>query len=122
MELLSNKIREYRFRNSEMTQKELVRRVSVSRQTMNAIENCRHVPTVAVAIRIADVFCVSVDQLFELDYEGKAARREQVAKVATDRSRAASEKPIEIEGRQVQLEETSTRQITLASLRNVIGS
>jgi putative transcriptional regulator len=105
-----------------MTQKELVRRVSVSRQTMNAIENCRHVPTVAVAIRIADVFCVSVDQLFELEYEGKAARREQVAKVATDRSRAASEKPIEIEGRQVQLEETSTRQITLASLRNVIGS
>lgn len=104
-----------------MTQKELAGRVGVSRQTMNAIENCRHVPTIAVAIRIADVFSVSVDQLFELDYEGKPARRVQAARVAPNRSRTTIEKPIEIEGRHVTLEEASTRQISLASLRNIIG-
>jgi DNA-binding XRE family transcriptional regulator len=48
---LSNKIRELRFKNGEMTQKHLAERVGVSRQTMNAIENGRHAPTVDVAIR-----------------------------------------------------------------------
>ena len=70
MEQLSNKIREQRFKNGEMTQKVLAAKVGISRQTMNAIENCRHAPTVTVAIRIADVFRVSVDQLFALEYEG----------------------------------------------------
>lgn len=105
-----------------MTQKELAGHVGASRQTMNAIENCRHVPTVAVAIRIADVFSVSVDQLFELDYDGKLARHVQAARVAVDRSRTTNEKPNEIEGSYIPLEEASTRQISLASLRNVIGS
>ena len=68
---LTNKIRKYRFDNGEMTQKALAERIGISRQTMNAIENCRHAPTVTVAIRIADVFHVSVDQLFDLDYDGK---------------------------------------------------
>ncbi len=122
MDLLSNKIREYRFRDGEMTQKELAGRVGVSRQTMNAIENCRHAPTVAVAMRIADVFYVSVDQLFKLDYDGKPARRGPAAKVAPERSQATTEKPIEIKGRHEPLEETPTRQISLTGLRNVIGS
>ena len=122
MDLLSNKIREYRFRNGEMTQKALAGRVGISRQTMNAIENCRHAPTVAVAIRMADVFDVSVRQLFELDYDGKPARREQAATVALERSPATTEKPLEIEVGHEPIEEESTRQISLASLGGVIGS
>ena len=78
MDTLTNKIRENRFRHGEVTQKELAGRVGVSRQTINAIENGRHAPTVAVAIRIADVFGVAVDQLFELAYDGKPARHEPV--------------------------------------------
>ncbi len=70
---LSNEIRELRFKNGEMTQKHVAERVAVSRQTMNAIENGRHAPTVYVATRIADVFGITVDQLFEPDYVGKPA-------------------------------------------------
>ncbi len=72
---LSNKIRNFRFENDEMTQKQLAQLVGVSRQTMNAIENCKHAPTIDVAIRVADVFGVSVGQMSEYDYEGKPERR-----------------------------------------------
>lgn len=71
MDLISNKIRELRFKNGEMTQKALADQVGVSRQTMNAIENCRHAPTIDVAMRIADVFRESVDDVFALDYKDK---------------------------------------------------
>jgi len=68
---LSNSIRELRFKHGEMTQAQLARLVGVSRQTINAIENCKHGPTIDVAIRIADVFRESVDRVFEFEYEGK---------------------------------------------------
>lgn len=122
MTILSNKIREYRFRNGEMTQKELAGRVGVSRQTMNSIENCRRAPTVIVAIRMADILQTSVDQLFELDYDGKPARREQAAMVTPERSRLAIEKPAEIKGRHAPEKEESKQHISMASLRNVLGS
>jgi len=122
MTLLSNKIREYRIRNGEMTQKALAERVGISRQTMNAIENCRHAPTVSVAIRMADVFHVSVDQLFDLEYEGKPARREQVASVAIERSQATIERPINLKVKHEPMEKTAERKTSLADLRNVIGS
>lgn len=121
IDLLTNKIREYRFRNGEMTQKALAGRVGVSRQTMNAIENGRHSPTIAVAIRMADVFSVSVDQLFELEYEGKPAHRVQATRVAVNRSRTTTEKPIKIESKHEPIEEESTGQVSLASLRGVVG-
>ena len=117
---LTNKIRKYRFDNGEMTQKALAERIGISRQTMNAIENCRHAPTVTVAIRIADVFHVSVDQLFDLDYDGKPARREPIAKVAIDRSQATIEEPITLEGKHEPSEAEVVRQTSLASLRNIM--
>ena len=98
-----------------MTQKHLAERAGVSRQTMNAIENCRHAPTVDVAIRIADVFGITVDQLFELDYDGRPARREKATTIAADRSE------VEIEGEDEPAEKEAEQEISLASLRNVIG-
>ena len=68
---LSNSIREHRFKYGEMTQKELAEKVGVSRQTMNAIENNKHAPTIDVAIRIADVFREAVDTVFEYEYDGR---------------------------------------------------
>ena len=118
---LSNSIRKLRFEHGEMTQKQLAERVGVSRQTMNAIENCRHAPTVAVAIRIADVFHVSVDQLFNLDYDGKPARCEPAATVTIDRSQATIEEKTEVESRREPVEKVAERRATLADLRNVIG-
>ncbi len=120
MEQLSNKIREMRFKNGEMTQKALAERVGISRQTMNAVENCRHAPTVAVAIRIADVFHVSVDQLFELNYDGKPACVEQPARATIDRSQATVMEPIEIEATHEPPEQEAERQITLADLRGLV--
>ena len=130
MELLSNKIRKLRFENDEMTQKALAEHVGISRQTMNAIENCRHAPTVSVAIRIADVFHVSVDQLFHLDYEGKPAgatadpssgRIREPARAAPDRSPAPVKEPIDIEPRHEPSEQEAERQVTLADLRSLVG-
>jgi putative transcriptional regulator len=104
-----------------MTQKVLAERVGISRQTMNAIENCRHAPTVVVAIKIADLFQVSVDQLFDLDYDGKPTRREQPARVAIDRSTTTIKEPIKVEGEPEPREEEADRQITLADLRGLVG-
>jgi len=103
-----------------MTQKELAERVGVSRQTMNAIENSRHAPTVAVAIRIADAFHVSVDQLFDLDYDGKPARREQAATAAVDRPQTTVREPIKLKGEHEPSENEAEHQISLASLRGVM--
>jgi len=121
VDILSNNIREHRFRNDEMTQKALAKRVGVSRQTMNAIENCRHAPTLAVAIRIADVFHVSVDQLFKLDYDGKPVRCEPAATVAFERSPATTEVQIEVESKREPVEKVAERQVSLADLQNVLG-
>lgn len=122
MEQLSNKIRKLRFENGEMTQKALAEQIGISRQTMNAIENCRHAPNVAVAIRIADVFQVSVDRLFALDYEGKPARLERPARTANDRPQAMIEEPIETEARPELPEKEAEGEFNLADLRGVIGS
>ena len=118
---LSNRIRELRLKNGEMTQKHLAELVGVSRQTMNAIENCRHAPTVDVAIRIADVFRITVDELFDLDYDGRPERREKATTIAVDRSEATVEGPVEIESRDEPAEKEAKQEISLASLRNVIG-
>jgi len=120
MEKLSNNIRELRFKNGEMTQRELGTRVGVSRQTMNAIENCRHAPTVAVAIRIADVFQVWVDQIFELDYDDKPSRHESAVRAEPLRLQPAIEEPTEIKGSREPVEALADRQPTLADLWNII--
>ena len=67
----SNKMRELRFEMGEMTQRELAERVSVSRQTINAIETNKHAPSLELAFRIADVFETSVEDVFVFDYEGR---------------------------------------------------
>lgn len=120
MEQLSNKIRKLRFENGEMTQKALAEQVGTSRQTMNSIENCRHTPTVSVAIRIADVFQVSVDQLFDLAYEGKPARPKESTRAATDRPQAQIREPIEVKNGPAPVEKESEREFRLADLKNLI--
>lgn len=128
---LSNKIREFRFKNGEMTQKRLAELVGVSRQTMNAIENSKHAPTIDVAIRIADLFGVAVDDLFEFKYEGKSGHRPYLAEttavprkaptIAVDRPEVTVEEPVEIEGEDEQAEKEAGQAISFASLRKVIG-
>jgi putative transcriptional regulator len=65
-----SEVRKLRFVNGEMTQEELARRVGVSRQTIVAIEGGRYDPSVSLAMRIAKVFGVPVEEAFILDEGG----------------------------------------------------
>lgn len=65
MKILSNQIRRLRFENGGMTQEELARRVGCTRQTINAIEAAKYGPSLELAFKIADVFGVGLEQLFQ---------------------------------------------------------
>ena len=66
---ISNNIRRLRFDNNEMTQQELADRIGVTRQTVNAIELGKYSPSLEVAFRIANVFNVPIDQVFQYQLE-----------------------------------------------------
>ena len=51
---------------AEMTQQELADRVGVTRQTILSIEKGKYTPSVALALCIAEVFDVRVEELFQL--------------------------------------------------------
>ncbi|MCG2614955.1 helix-turn-helix transcriptional regulator [Terrimonas sp. NA20] len=50
-----------------ITQAELAEKVSVSRQTINAIESQKYVPSTVLALKIARVFDKKVDEIFTLE-------------------------------------------------------
>lgn len=52
-----------------MTQVELAAALGVSRQTVISIESGRYLPSLVLAFRIARVFDVSLEELFELTEE-----------------------------------------------------
>ena len=52
-----------------MTQQRLANEAGVSRQTINAIESGRFVPSTVLALKIARIFSRSVEELFQLDDE-----------------------------------------------------
>jgi putative transcriptional regulator len=63
---ISNTIRELRGARS-MTQQELADHISVTRQTVNAIEGDKYSPSLEVAFRIAHVFDVPLEKVFHYD-------------------------------------------------------
>jgi len=71
---IRNSIRELRFNHSEMTQQELADRVGVTRQTIIAIEQGRYSPSLEAAFKIARVFGVPLDQVFQYEEDGRATR------------------------------------------------
>lgn len=50
-----------------ITQGELAERISVSRQTINAIETNKYIPSTLLALKIARLFNKSVEEIFELE-------------------------------------------------------
>ena len=64
---VSNQIRKLRFLNGEMTQAELAERIGVTRQTVMAIEKAKYSPSLEVAFRIAEVFEVPLESVFEYE-------------------------------------------------------
>ena len=71
---LKNQIRRLRFEHNEMTQQELANRAGVTRQTIIAIEACKYSPSLMLAFRIARVFGLGGEEVFE--YEKKGLRHE----------------------------------------------
>jgi putative transcriptional regulator len=67
--LITNEIRALRFHHGEMTQQELAERVGITRQTVNAIEGNKYSPSLEVAFRIARVFGVPLEQVFQYGEE-----------------------------------------------------
>ena len=63
---MKNNIRDRR-REKGLSQEELAKRCGVSRQTINAIENNKYDPTLALAFRLAVELGVLVDELFPAD-------------------------------------------------------
>ena len=64
---ISNAVRRLRFEHSEMTQQELADRIGCTRQTVIMLEQGRYVPSLALALRIAQVFACPVDDIFRLE-------------------------------------------------------
>lgn len=49
-----------------MSQAELARNSGVARQTINAIEQAGQIPSLLTALKIAEVLCAPVDEIFYL--------------------------------------------------------
>jgi putative transcriptional regulator len=64
---ITNTIRRLRFDHDEMTQEELARRVSVTRQTIIALEAGKYTPSLALAFRIARAFNKRVENVFHYE-------------------------------------------------------
>ena len=60
----TNRVKELRDQNSELTQAKLGELVGVTRQTIIAIEQGRYSPSLETAFRIAKVFGVGLEDVF----------------------------------------------------------
>jgi putative transcriptional regulator len=66
---IDNEIRSLRFHHGEMTQQQLADRIGVTRQTVNAIEGNKYSPSLEVAFRIARVFDLPLEEVFQYEEE-----------------------------------------------------
>ena len=62
---IANQIRRLRFEAGEMTQSELAEKIGMTRQTVAAIEAGKYSPSLEAAFRIARVFGVGIDAVFQ---------------------------------------------------------
>jgi putative transcriptional regulator len=69
---LSNNIRRLRFEKGEMTQQQLADVVSVTRQTIIAIEQGKYSPSLLLAFQIANAFSVPLEAVFQYEPENPA--------------------------------------------------
>jgi putative transcriptional regulator len=70
MAAIRNQIKELRAAQA-MTQQELADRIGVTRQTVFAIEQDKYSPSLESAFKIARVFGVPLEQVFQYEPKGK---------------------------------------------------
>lgn len=67
--MIENKLKIARVTNGNLTQAEVAEKAGCSRQTINSIENNKFVPSVELALRIAQLLHVQVEDIFFLSKE-----------------------------------------------------
>ena len=65
---MKNDVRQLRI-DRDLTQQQLSEALSVSRQTINAIETDRYTPSLPLAIALARFFGISVEEMFHVESE-----------------------------------------------------
>jgi len=63
---VTNKVKKYR-KQLGLIQEKLAQRLSVTRQTINSMENNKYKPTLELAVNTAKFLGVSIEQLYFLD-------------------------------------------------------
>jgi len=63
---LENHLRKYRFEHDEISQQDLANAVGVTRLTIHSIETGKFNPSTLLALKIADYFNASVEDIFYL--------------------------------------------------------
>lgn len=63
---MKNAIKVERARHN-LTQQDLAEKVQVSRQTINSIEAGKYVPSTVLALKIARVFDLALEEIFQLE-------------------------------------------------------
>jgi len=63
---IRNRVKELRAAH-EWTQEQLAQAAGVSRQSINSIERNRYVPSLELALKFAQIFACSTDQIFQLE-------------------------------------------------------
>lgn len=67
-EVIKNEVSKYRA-DRGITQEDLASGVSVSRQTIIALEKGNYTPSILLALKIAGFFKVPVEKIFKISYE-----------------------------------------------------
>lgn len=62
---IANQMRRLRFEHGEMTQSDLAEKIGMTRQTIAAIEAGKYSPSLEAAFRIAQVFGVKLEEVFQ---------------------------------------------------------
>lgn len=71
---IRNRVRDLRAA-SEMTQQQLADKIDLTRQTVIAIEGDKYSPSLETAFRIANVFGVPLEQVFQYQDDRKESRK-----------------------------------------------
>ena len=69
---LRNNIKELRFAHGQLSQAALAEAVGVSRQTIISVEKNRYIPSVLLALKIAQYFSVPLETCFFIDKESSS--------------------------------------------------
>jgi putative transcriptional regulator len=80
---IANHLRRLRFEHGEMTQEALAKAVGITRQTIIALEAGRYAPSLELAMRIARVFGVRVDEVFFWREQGLKPEAESASQTSS---------------------------------------